>query len=162
MAERINWIAVRTAYVVKGWSASKCAEEFNIDPTTIKKRASTEGWTAERHRLSTEATAVATEDIKSGSIAAINAVREDHAILVRRMHTILDGIDEDIAAIKPGRSRIEARKAGAETFGTVLKSSRLVLGIRDGDASIALEQSDDAGKVYEIAIEPQQSVEKTA
>jgi uncharacterized protein with GYD domain len=155
---------VRTAYIVKGWSADKCSEEFNIDPTTIRKRASKEGWTGERHSLAIDATLVATEDLKSGATQVINSVREDHANLVKRMHTILDGIDEDIAAIKPGRSRIEARKAGAEAFGTVLKSSRLVLGIRDGDASVAPEQAqdDEAGKEYVVAITPAESQEGVA
>lgn len=49
----VNWIAIRTAFVVKGWSAQKCADEFGLNPTTIKLRAAKEGWTAERTRIAT-------------------------------------------------------------------------------------------------------------
>ena len=160
MPNRINWIAVRTAYVVKGWSAQKCAEEFGINPTTIKIKASNEGWTEERNRLQTDATAEATKEIKAGAVAAINDIRRDHASLVSRMHSLLDGVEGDIEAAKPGRGRIEARKLAAEAYQMVLKSSRLVLGIRDGDASVEPEQSESAGKVYEIAIRPED--QKTA
>ncbi len=155
-AGKINWIAVRTAYVVKGYSAQKCADEFHIDPTTVKKRASAEGWTKERHRLATHATTVAEDEAREQVAQAGAKLREEHAEIVGKVHRFLDGIDDDLAAIKPGRGRIEARKAAAEAAEKVLKTSRLVLGISEGISSAS--DGEDTGEravIFEEVAEAQ-------
>lgn len=140
------WMQIRTAYVVRGWSAQKCAEEFNVHATTIKTRAAKEGWTQERDRVATDATGAATDALKGAAAEVLTALRSQHAELVQRMHTILDGIAEDIAAMKPGRSRIEARRAAAEAGKVVLTTSRLVLGMTDGVSSLTDPNTEDSGE----------------
>lgn len=57
-------MAVRTAYVVKRWSAQRCAKEFGIHETTIKTWASKEGWAKERDSIATDGREAATQEIR--------------------------------------------------------------------------------------------------
>jgi hypothetical protein len=136
VARNINWIALRTAYIVKGWSAQKCADEFGLHPTTVKTRAAREGWAKERDRNMTDATAAATAEAREQVAEMAMVVRERHANLVVRLHSLLDGIEEDIAVAKPGRSRAETRRAGMDAFEKAVKIGRLALGITEGQSSV--------------------------
>ena len=97
---KVNWLAVRTAYVVKGYTAQRCAEEFQVDITTVKKRASKENWTEERHRNTTQGHLVATEDMRAivaditaGHVAAAdNQVRLAEKV-TRKLEEFVDQIE---------------------------------------------------------------------
>jgi hypothetical protein len=149
MARSINWLAIRTAYIVKGWSAQKCANEFGVDPTTIKKRASKEGWTTERHQNTTAAVEAATTEAKR-LVEEAFAEDRDYAA---RMLQIASDVEEDLAATKAGRGRIEARRSAVETMDRALRASRLVKGLKDGQASEGTAEEKLPGKKYVVAID---------
>jgi hypothetical protein len=147
---KINWIAVMTAYVVKGWSAQKCADEFSIDVTTIKKRASAEGWTAQRNRNTTHATEAATEEATQIVATAALHIRSEHAKAVSQLNALLAGASEDVSACKPGRSRAETRRACFESFKIAVGLQRTVLGITEGQSSLADGEDDGTRRIQFI------------
>lgn len=154
---KINWIAVRTAYVVKGWTAQKCADEFGIDVTTVKKRASAEGWTQERHHATTNATEATTQEARAIMVAAALDLRAEHAKALGQLNNLLLGASEDVAACKPGRSRAETRRACLESFKIVHTLQRSALGLVDGQSSVADGEDDGKQRVFFSAIDEQES-----
>ena len=73
MGARYNWIAVRTAFVVKRWSYQKCADEFKLDVTTIKKRGSKERWVEQRDLAVTDGKAIVAQDLLAEARATTEA-----------------------------------------------------------------------------------------
>lgn len=138
----VNWIAIRTAYVVKGWSAQKCADEFSVDPTTIRKRASKEAWTAERHKNTTAAATVATETARAIVAEIAASATASHLAAADEMLAIARGSLADLKDITNARTRIAARKDAIEGFERALRSHRLILGLREGQASDSERDSD--------------------
>lgn len=139
MADAPNWIAIRTAYVVTGWSAKKCAAEFKVNVTTIKLRASKENWTAERNpnptRLGGEADKAALEAARA---AVANAAKEraqtDSAIAETLRTLIKDSID-DLGKIEDLGSKIVARNQIMLMGQRFLTVNRIVRGIVPGQPS---------------------------
>ena len=137
---RVNWLAVRTAYVVKGYTAQRCADEFEIDITTVKKRASKEGWTGERHRNTTQGHQVATEamltivaDVAASHVAAAEQqVRLAQAVAIKLDQAIQEA---DASDIKHLRSIIEAGARLGEWMDKSISASRSSRGLRPGEAS---------------------------
>lgn len=148
----INWIAVRTAYVVKGWSAQTCADEFGVDVTTVKKRASAEGWTAERTRITTEGHHAVVEEMR----AAVADTLANHVNLTDKVTKIIDKwIEEDVAASKPGRSRGEVIKVYMEAMNLALRLGREVRGIKPGEASEESTTEDNTVRIVrEVVVAP--------
>jgi len=137
---KVNWLAVRTAYVVKGYTAQRCAEEFQVDITTVKKRASKENWTEERHRNTTQGHLVATEDMRAivaditaGHVAAAdNQVRLAEKV-TRKLEEFVDQIE--VGDIRTLRSIIEAGARLGEWTDKGIAASRSSRGLRPGEAS---------------------------
>jgi uncharacterized protein YjcR len=146
----VNWIAVRTAYVVRGYTSQQCADEFGIDVTTVKKRASKEGWTQERHRNATQGAEVVSEAMK----AAVTAHMGGQAARVQRALDLQDAIQAKIGTLidaidltKPAqlRSIVEMNRTSVESLTRLVESDRLVRGITTGKPSDGeVEQADDA------------------
>ncbi len=120
-----TWLAIRTAYIVKRWSAQKCAECFHVDATTIRKRASKEGWTRERHRNATASRSVAEEETR-------NVVRDESARRQQLMDALIvwaakqiQDSEADLALIKIPRSRISARRDIMEMVDRFVKTGKL-------------------------------------
>jgi hypothetical protein len=116
------WMQIQTAYIVKRWSAARCAKEFGVDPTTIRKRASREGWTKERHRNATDASAAAMADLK-GVVeleAAERQAMRDH--VWAWFGNIILQSHADLPKIKNPRSRISARRDIAEMVDRFVKT----------------------------------------
>ena len=136
----VNWLAIRTAYVVKGMSAQQCADEFKIDRATIARRASKEGWTAERHSNVTAGSDVVTNEMREvvASIAAGHVAAADQQ--VRLAQAVADKLEEAIAKVDPRdirtlRSIIEAGARLGEWTDKGISSSRASRGLRPGEAS---------------------------
>lgn len=132
-----TWLAIRTAFVVKRWSASKCAEEFKVDVTTIKKRASKEGWTHERNRNAT-----------AGQSVAEDEARQAVALEAERRQQLIDGLSVWVAAkikacddilikITNPRSQISATRDIVEMV------DRLVTTFKKADQDRPLERDDE-------------------
>jgi hypothetical protein len=151
---KVNWIALRTAYVVKGWTLEQCAQEFSVNPTTVRTRAAKEGWRAERDRNLANATKAATEQATNLVTTAAIELRSEHAKAVAQLNALLDGSAEDVASCKPGRSRAETRRACFESFKIALGLQRTVLGITDGQSSVA--DAEDDGKVRIVFVGPEE------
>jgi hypothetical protein len=148
-----TWMQIRTAYVVKGWSAQKCGEEFGVNETTVKVRASKEGWTEERNRNTTDAQQAVAEDFKS----AIADALQNHAALADEIvEAVRAGLNELLSdtSISP-RNKAETLKVYAEAADKGIRLGRDVRGITSGKPSVVTEQSDDNGKVYEVVVEPE-------
>jgi hypothetical protein len=146
----INWLAVRTAYVVHGYTSARCAEEFGIDATTVKKRASKEGWTTERHRNATQGAEVVSDAMR----AVVTAHVVGQAARVGRALDLQDAIQEkirelvdsgDVKTVSQIRSLVEINRTSVEALTRLVDSDRLVRGISVGKPSDAeAEASDDA------------------
>ena len=138
--EKVNWLAVRTAYIVKGYTAQRCADEFGVDVTTVKKRASKEKWTDERHRITTQGHLVATEDMRA-IVAEVSASHKAAAnrqvilaeLLAVKLEEAIRSVDgKDVSKL---RSLIEAGKSLGEWTERGIISARLSDGLRPGDSS---------------------------
>lgn len=150
MRAKINWIAIRTAYVVKGWSAEQCSQEFGVDRTTISKRASKEGWTQERHRNTTDATRAVTEDAR----AIVAEARETHLDFMAWVRDQIKGSEEDLVQITSARSRIEARRQIAAMAKDYVQIEREVMGRKTGEASDTSTVAPKRTLRVEVAKEP--------
>jgi hypothetical protein len=142
--KRDNWIAVRTAYIVNRWPAQRCAEHFDMDVTTIRKRASKEGWTAERHALTTSADRVAIERAREhvDSIAASHVDATNRVIaladrIADRVDAALDKLERDESGddFATLRRVVEVFDRYADGVSKALAVNREVRGLRSGDAS---------------------------
>jgi len=150
---KTNWLAIRTAYVVKGWSAARCAEEFNLHPTTIKTKAAKEEWTTERDRNATDATAVVANEIREAVQDQVNR----HMIVTDRMVEITDALSakyiEMIRTFNPEDARgfralIECGKSLSEMTKNTIGTSRLSRGLTEGDQTV--EQGNVGPETYEV------------
>lgn len=134
-----TWLAIRTAYIVKRWSAQKCADEFHIDVTTIKKRASKEGWTKERHfkghqvrtgsdtaeeetRKAVRDVATRQQELADMMIAWVANHIKDSAQDLQQMTTTSKKDSDKIAA---ARSRISARRDMVEMVDRFVKTGKI-------------------------------------
>jgi hypothetical protein len=120
------WLTIRTAYIVKRWSAQRCADEFKIDITTIKKRASKEGWTRERHRNATAARSVAEGETRQA--VAAEAQRRQ-ALMDNLCSWAAERIKESgqqLEKITNPRANISARRDIIEMFERWVKSVKIV------------------------------------
>lgn len=150
---RVNWIQVRTAYLIQGWSMAKCAEEFGIDPTTVRKKAAAEGWTQQRRDGVTAADLIATNEV---AIAVATSRAEFQAGLNRQLSgmfaLLVDGA-ADIAAAKPGRARAETRRAVIESYALVAKTGRENMGLQPGQSTFTDVNDDGRKRVVFVDIE---------
>lgn len=123
-----TWLAIRTAYIVKRWSAQKCADEFHIHVTTIKKRASEEGWTKERHFKGHQVrTGSDTAEEETRTLIRDESARRQQlmdALIVWAAKQIQDS-EADLALIKIPRSRISARRDIMEMVDRFVKTGKL-------------------------------------
>jgi hypothetical protein len=132
---KVNWLAVRTAYVVKGYTAQKCATEFGVDVTTIRKKASSEGWTAERHANTMQGENVAV-DGASEVVAAANAerVQSDRAFS-EWLQSLVEGGKEQLAKITDPAENILARNRLVAAGHRIVTMKRTVQGVVPGQPS---------------------------
>jgi hypothetical protein len=140
-----NWIAIRTAYVVKGYSAQKCAAEFGINVTTVKLRASKEGWTAERNRNATHGSEVAA-DAARAAVDKANAERaQSDRAFTDSLQQLVEQGKAKLAEIKdPGEFVMAASRLVAAGQRVVL-TRRIVTGTVPGQPSdfVAADDADD-------------------
>ncbi len=138
----VNWIAIRTAYVVKGWTAQKCAEEFTVSRPTISARASKEGWLAERNRNLTEST---NSVIQSQVREAVQDAIGNHGAL---SGSVSDLVKRVVDAADPrefiGRSGREGLKALVDACRAAIQLDREVHGLKVGDASSGQAAADES------------------
>lgn len=134
-----NWLAIRTAYVVKGWTPEHIGKEFGVHITTVKKRASKEGWTAERHRNATSAAEVASEvAAEAARQLALNAGKEKALTDLQIADTLRALINDsitDLKAIDDLGSKIVARNQIMLMGQRFLTVNRIVRGIVPGQPS---------------------------
>ena len=180
-ARKINWIAIRTAYVVKGWSAQKCADEFEVNPTTIRVKASKEGWTAERNRNTTDATAAVVEDMRAVVAADLDAHRRVTDRMVTVSELALNEIEQlfrlipsafdkatvgkdplavYLARSKVLRSLVETGAKLEEWAAGSITTGRLVRGMKVGESSEAADAERD--KTLRLLIVEPPEAEETA
>ena len=131
-----TWLAIRTAYIVKRWSAQKCADEFHVDVTTIKKRASKEGWARERHRNATAGQSVAEEETRI-AVRDVAAKQQQLADMMiawvaghikaseRDLEQMTTTSKSDSAKIAAARSRISARRDMVEMVDRFVKTGKI-------------------------------------
>ena len=137
MPRGVNWIAIRTAYVVNGWTAQKCATEFGLNITTVSIRASKEGWTDERTRNTTN-TSIATTEAMLAVVAHVSATHVEAAENILRLTRIAAGKFEEYmanATPKEMRGVVETGRALSEWTERAMTASRLAQGMRPGDKS---------------------------
>jgi len=166
-ARHHNWLAIRTAYVVHGKTAQECADEFHVDVTTVKKRASKEGWTTERHRNATQGAEVVAGEMR----AAVRSQIESHAGRANRAlemaDKLADKIESAIENLKPEdlrgvRSVTETFHRFSEALSKGFGSDRLVRGIKDGNASDADVTASGKRKVRRLIMVTPEEVEAQA
>lgn len=154
---KVNKLAVRTAYVVKGWPAQKCADEFGVNVTTVKLWASREGWTAERNRNTTQGAQIATDEARMVVADAIATVEAAHAARLSILDDLLATCKQNIAAAKPGRSQQATIKDAMESVHLAFKIERLVLGRTEGQASLVNENDDGRKRIIFAPVDEQES-----
>ena len=153
-------LRVRTAFIVKGWSAEKCGEEFNLAVRTVKEWATREGWNAERTRLVSDGQAIVEEELRevvADGIRAhlsitdrVTAAANDMLGEADRLRRMLpDAFDEafqkaegNAERAKIVNSRMNTLRGITEIYLRVtqmasdsIRTGRLVRGIQDGQAS---------------------------
>ena len=126
----INWLAVRTYYIA-GHTAAECAAKFSVAKRTVEIRRKEEGW-GEDHRSNL---AQAKQNLAQLEVAEIAKTMLTHIEYADRLLLIAMQGEEDLAAMEPGRSRIEARKAMLEAADKAVRIAREVRGFKSGDAS---------------------------
>lgn len=127
----INWLAVRT-YFIAGHSVTECAQRFGVTREVVSRRASKEGWEAQRHANHTDARLT----LDKLNTADRTDGLHDHQDIVGWLKRIVRDGEQDLAEIKNGRSRIEARKFLVDAVDKVIGMDRLVNGITSGQASV--------------------------
>lgn len=140
-----KWLAIRTANIVDGLSYADCAERFGVDRTTIAKRASKEGWRAERHRMTTVGQEVVSEKmqeaITDGLTAHVNAADQLLDVFTDLKDAFVQAIKSgDAAEVRRLRALIESGKSLSEMGDRAIRVGRVVRGLKDGVAS---EKPDD-------------------
>jgi hypothetical protein len=166
MGARHNWLAVRTAYVVKGLTAQQCADEFGINVTTIKIKASREGWTEERNRIATQGAEVVADEMRAAvqSAMASHSSRATRALelsdkLADKIELAIDSVGDDTRAL---RSITETYHRFSEALAKGFASDRLVRAIRDGVASDGDDSNAKTKTRRFILVTPEESeAEKT-
>ena len=167
MPRGVNWTSVHTAYVVYGWTAAKCAQEFGVNITTVSLRASKEGWTDERTRNTTN-TSLATTEAALAIVAKVSATHVEAAENILRLTRIAAGkFEEYMAGATPKEMRgvVETGRALSEWTERAMTASRLAQGMRPGDKSDTAASSslDVEAIIFEIPAPPQlMSEAKTA
>ena len=153
----INWLTIRTAYVVKGWSAKDCAAEFHVDVTTIKKRASKEKWTDERHRNATAGAEVVAEELRDAVVLELreHAKRVERAL--RLGDALVEKLESALAAVPVGDARalrtvVEQFSRYMDALSRGVNADRLVRGVRDGAPSDAGAADDGKPTMIEFRI----------
>lgn len=147
-----TWLQIRTAYVVRGWSAQQCADEFGIDRATISRRASKEGWTQERHRTITEAQQHVTDTMVSATQDALVL----HASIADQIaQAVSKGMDE-WESMPPGRSKAETLRVYAEAADKAIRLGRDVRGIRPGQSSDGENEGEKGRKIVFATVEEEQ------
>lgn len=132
--QRVNWLAVRTYYIA-GHSASQCSQRYGASARQIQRKAAEEGWSDQRKQNVASATqdvAAALDNVQQTAIATVMLTHIQYAD--RLMQIAIDG-EGDLAAMSPGRSKLEARKALLETAERAVRIAREVRGFRTGEAS---------------------------
>ena len=180
---KVNWLAVRTAYVVKGWSAQRCAEEFNVHHVTVKNRASKEGWTAERTRNTTRGSEVVAEVMRQAVDEQIEQNAEAAAeTIAHQMDTLalgarlgnklaiaaerlldkyinedeVDGEGKFVAGIQPGEKQSEADvlNAIADAVRKAVTVGRDIGGLEKGKPSVVTGKDVNAPRRFTFAVAP--------
>lgn len=117
-----TWLAIRTAFIVKRWSAQKCADEFHVDVTTIKKRASKEGWARERHRNATAGHSVAEEEIRQAVRLEADKRQELLDALALRADSRIKVAETALDKIRNPRSIVSATRDYVEMVDRLMKA----------------------------------------
>lgn len=136
--EKPNWIAIRTAYVVKGWSASKCAAEFSTPVDTIKRHASKEKWNAERHRTDTGVNKAAADAAAQEAREAVQKAAAEKAKTDRELVNLQRAAVEDAITIRDsltGADRLVANSAIVLMVTRAIGTGRTVDGMTHGQPS---------------------------
>lgn len=126
-----NWLAIRTAYVVKRWTPAEIAKEFSVHPTTVKTRAAKEGWTAERDRNATESQEVANAESRKVVLAAA----QSHRDILTKLTKLVDDSIAEIAEIEDKGERILARQRTVTMATRIVVTGRIVAGEVPGQPS---------------------------
>lgn len=136
-----NWLAIRTAYVVKGYTAQQCATEFKVDVTTVRKRASKEGWTAERHANTMHGEDVAKDDARK----IVAAAAQSHREVLSKLTALVDDSITELATIEDIGERILARQRTITMATRIVVTGRIVDGNLPGQPSNTGSGIDDPG-----------------
>lgn len=134
---KVNWLAVRS-YFSSGHSTIDCATKFHVSKRQIERHASDENWKNERRDNVIDAT----QKLKDRVAADLDDQFLDHEAFVKQTAELVAGFKQDLEELKPGRSRAEVRKIAVESAERLVRMSRLVRGVRDGEKS-AKDEVDD-------------------
>jgi hypothetical protein len=142
---KVNWLAIRTAYVVKRWTPAKISAEFGIHPTTVKTRAAKEGWTAERDRNATAGDLVATDESRKVVDAAAAERAQSDRAFTDSLQALVEAGKAKLAEIKDPAEYIMAASRLVASGQRVVLTRRIVTGTVPGQPSdfVAADDSDD-------------------
>ena len=92
--KRIDWAAIRAEYIAGGISQRKLAEKHGITYNTLRRRAESGEWTAEREKQERKSAAKAAQ--KTANAVASNAVKLERArgLAIDRLIRALEGMPE--------------------------------------------------------------------
>lgn len=126
-----NWLAIRTAYVVKGYTAEHCATEFGVHVVTVRRRASKEGWTAERSANATSGEKVAQDEARK----VVASAAQSHRAMLAKLDKLVDDSITDIEAITDLGEKILARQRTITMATRIVVTGRIVAGELPGQPS---------------------------
>jgi hypothetical protein len=140
----INWLAIRTAYVVKRWSPARISTEFGIHPTTVKTRAAKEGWTAERDRNATQGDQVATDESRKVVEAAAQERTQSDRAFSDSLQALIEGAKAKLEKIEDAGEYILAVSRLVTAGHRIITTKRTVQGVVNGQPSDFVP-ADDSG-----------------
>lgn len=153
-----KWLAIRTAFVIDGLTYEECSKRWDVSVRTIAGRSIKEGWVDERKRRVKQAQDKIVDEMQS----AVDHNVDNHNIASNKLLAALGALadefvkaveSEDYEKVKKLRGAIEAGRSLSEMGDKVIRSGRLVLGIKEGEPS-TLSEPDTVLEVIQQRLEP--------
>jgi hypothetical protein len=147
--KRINWLAVRTYYLA-GHQASECSKRYGVSVRQVQRRATEENWTDHRRANVAGATQDVVDELNRDTRTSHAKTMLTHIEYADRLMQIAIDGESDLAAIDPGRSRMEARKLLLEAADKAVRIAREVRGFKSGDSSLGDNEDENDKAPIEI------------
>lgn len=129
-----DWTAIRLEYINGSMSQRELADKHGINPAGLMKRASKEGWEAERQQKSAEVSRASQEQITEDRVNVLTKFNEDDLRMARAIRakaaSMLKNLETPselraVAGAADLAQRIGRLALGAETENSIVTSREL-------------------------------------